>query len=212
MRYFNRRNQLGEIDLKNDDHFKNDYADGFAKVAVAEGVSSKWQVTKFEVVRKEAGLYNLRLIRDGHWRRVVPLGWYTRLTHNGSVVMSDTPSESHENAEAQRRATGRVLINGLGLGFLLQAVLRKPDVRHVTVVEKSRDVIRLVKPSVADDRVRIVCADAMTWRPAKGEKFDVAWHDIWPDIDEDNKVEMQLLKRAYGRRVGWQGCWSEEYL
>lgn len=212
MKNYYRRNQLDDIDLEKNDHFRNNFSEGFEKVTVAEGASGNWKVKKFEVIRKEAGLYNLRLIRDGQRRRVVPLGWYTRLSHRGKVVMSDTPAESHENAPAYRAATGRVLVNGLGLGFVLQAILRKPEVTHVTVIEKSTDVIRLVKPSVTDRRVRIVRADATTWRPARGEKFDVVWHDIWSDIDEDNRKEMTMLKRAYGRCAGWQGCWSEEYL
>lgn len=32
------------------------------------------------------------------------------------------------------------------------------------------------------------------------------------DIPEDNKVEMEKLKRSYARRTKWQSCWSAEYL
>jgi hypothetical protein len=211
MRY-HRPSQLGDIDLDADDHFKNPYPEGFSKVEVPEGTSGDWSVQRFEVTRRKASLFNLRLIRDGQRRRVVPLGWYTRLVRGHQVVMSDTPAEAHENFQAYSKARGRVLINGLGLGFVLKAILTKRDV-VVTVVEKSEDVIRLVGPSFRDDpRVEIICADALTWRPARGERFDVAWHDIWDDICEDNKSDMRALRRAYARKTDWQGCWSAEYL
>ncbi len=43
-------------------------------------------------------------------------GKYRRLSNNGEVVMSNTPMEINTCMEFIERATGRVLINGLGLG------------------------------------------------------------------------------------------------
>mgnify|MGYP001566944409 CR=1 FL=1 len=127
--------------------------------------------------------------------------------------MSDTPAEAHEHHRFYHMARGRVLINGLGLGFALAAILRKPEVEHVTVVERSPDVISLVAPTYATDpRVTITRADAMTWRPPSGTRYGAVWHDIWTTICDDNKPEMTRLRRAYGRRTAWQGCWSEEYM
>jgi hypothetical protein len=210
-----RRNQLGEIDHKKGEHLINKYPPGFEKVNVTEGSSGAWSVRKFTVTADEVGLYNLRLIRDGQLRRVVPPGDYTKLICNGlGVVMSDTPAEAHESEPAYRAATGKVLINGLGLGFVLAAILRKSEVEHVTVIENSPDVIKLVMPSIQDNgtRCKVILADATVWRPAKGETFDAVWHDIWNDICEDNKPQMKAMKMAYRRKAKWQGCWSQEYL
>lgn len=211
MKYYG-RNQLNEINLDDDDHFRNDYPVGFSKVDIPEGKSGKWKIERFEFTRQEGGLYNLRLIRDGQRKRVIPPGWYTRLVRDRCVVMSDTPAEAHEHSRAFALAKGNVLINGLGLGFYLKAILAKDEVKSVTVIEKSKDVIKLVGKTNKDPRVTIINADALIWRPARGVKFDLAWHDIWDDINEDNKQAMLKLKIAYKGKAQRQACWSEEYL
>lgn len=109
-----------------------------------------------------------------------PPGKYKRLLHKDrGVVMSNTRMERNSNWQAYTAATGRVLINGLGLGMLLEAILKKPDVTYVRVIEHDRDVIKLVAPHFKDPRVEVVHADAHEYRPAQGEVFDYVWHDIW---------------------------------
>jgi hypothetical protein len=170
-------------------------------------------VKKFEVTAQEAGLFNLRLIRDGQSHRIVPPGTYTKLVRKGEgTVMSDTPAEAHEHNRLFTMAEGKVLLNGLGLGFALKTILTKPEVERVTIIEKSPNVINLVAPTFAGQRVEIIEADALTWRPKKGQDFNIVWHDIWTEICDDNKAEMTKLKRAYSRKCGWQACWSEGYL
>lgn len=204
--------RLDQVNLDSGEHLRNPYSPGFEPVTIPEGKSGDWSVARYTVGRKELGLFNLRLIRDGQYRRIVPPGTYTRLCHGSSVVMTDTPAESHEHARLLRVANGRILLNGLGLGFCLAAILRKPTVDTVTVIEKCTDVIALVAPHIADERVTVINADALEWRPAKGERFDVVWHDIWTNVmNSDDKPTATKLRRAYGPRCGWQSCWSEEY-
>jgi hypothetical protein len=208
-----RSNMLGTIDVHDPDtYMTNPYPKGLSKVAIPEGKSGKWSVTKFNVEVSNVSMFNLRLIRDGYPQRVVPPGEYTRLCCGNIVVMSDTPAEAHEHYAALRDAKGDVLINGLGLGFFLSAVLKKDEVDHVTVIEKSRDVIRLVGPSFKGSKARIICADALEWRPKSGVRYGFVWHDIWNEISDDNKEEMTKLKRSYARRCDRQACWSQPYL
>lgn len=204
--------RLGQVNTRAGEHLKNDYAPGFEPVTIPEGASGEWAVQRYTVTDRDVGLYNLRLIRDHQYRRILPPGTYTRLKRGSNIVMSDTPAESHEHARLLHRAQGRILLNGLGLGFCLAAILRKPDVEAVTVIEKSQCVLALVGPHITDPRVNIINADALEWRPARGQRFDVVWHDIWTNVlNADDKPEVTKLRRAYGRRCGWQSCWSEEY-
>lgn len=127
--------------------------------------------------------------------------------------MSDTPAEMRDHLVAVHRARGSVLINGLGLGMYLQAVLAKPEVADVTVVEIAPEVIRLVGPTYASDpRLTIVCADAFAYEPPKGKRYQCVWHDIWPDINVDDLAQHARLLRKYGRRADWQGAWLHELL
>lgn len=183
-------------------------------VSVPDGQVGAWRVETFQVSEDEAQWHNLRCdLNRQRLFRIHP-GTYRRLVHeNGLLMMSNTPMEVWTNREALRRATGRVLINGLGLGMLLEAILAKPDVGYVRVIEKEADVIALVGPQFTHDpRVEIVHADALDYRPARGERFDFVWHDIWPDISTDNLPQMTQLARRYGQRTKAQGFWARDLI
>jgi len=130
-----------------------------------------------------------------------------RLTRGGNTIMSNMPSEIRDLVEFRLRATGDVLINGLGLGIAAQIALANADVSTVTVIAISGDVIGLVAPHIADHRLRVIQADAHNWRAPEGMRWDVVWHDIWDDICADNLSEMAKPHRRYGRRCDWQGSW-----
>lgn len=143
--------------------------------------------------------------------RGVPVGEeFTRLMRGGVLVMSDTPAEMRDHYYAVRMARGSCLINGLGIGMVLKNILKKPDVTDITVVELHQDVIDLVAPHYADKRVTFVCADAFTYTPPKGKRYQMVWHDIWDYICSDNLREMHKLHRKYGRRTEWQGSWCRD--
>lgn len=172
-----------------------------------EGVSGDWRVEHFTVSKEASERTAIRSWRDEY----VPAGDYTRLMRGRVVVMSDTPMEERTNGWIMRRARGRVLINGLGIGMVLREVLAKPDVVSVTVIEKAPEVIELVGPTFADDpRLTIIQADALEYQPPRGEKFDIVWHDIWDFICSDNLPEMHRLHRKYGRRTKEQWSWCRE--
>ena len=185
----------------------------FQKVDVPEGTSGVWKVERYTLTADDLMIPNMRLMLEpGMSRRVMDPGNYTRLTRRNHIVMTDTPAEFYENYEPVLRAKGDVLLNGLGLGVVLAALLNKLDVNDITVIEKSKDVLDLVSPHYQCSRVQFIHADARKWRPVKGKRFSVVWHDIWNDICGDNLEEMKALHRSYGRRCDWQGSWSREYL
>lgn len=178
------------------------------KSDVPEGQSGKWRVTRFEVTANDVAMFALRAPS-----RAGSPGIYTKLVQDRAwgPMMSDTDAERADLVPFVNRATGRVLINGLGLGVGLAAVLRKPDVISVRVIEINPDIINLVAQHFsADDRIEILEADALTYRPQKGERFDAVWHDIWPDLCADNLPQMKELHRAYGKRTAWQASWGRE--
>lgn len=179
------------------------------KVDVPEGQSGDWRVERFEVSAEDETFGRLRAIATSRGR-FVPRGRYTRLMRNGTLVASDTPDEIRDHCFAVYRARGQVLINGLGLGITVQAMLAKAEVDKVTVIEIAPDVIALVGPHYQErfgDRLEIVEADAFTWKPPKGVRYNVVWHDVWDNICIDNLPQMHRLHRKYGRRADWQGSW-----
>ena len=177
---------------------------------IPEGESGDWKVIKYTIDERKAEFFNLRNAINGRSYANIVAGTYTKLTRNGGVVMTDTPMEMDTHAEFVHQAQGYVLMNGLGLGLALQAVIAKPVVNVVMVIELSPDVINLVAPCFNHPKVTIVEGNAFTYKPElpPNGKFDVVWHDIWNEVCVDNYDEMKRLHRRYGHWAKWQGSWS----
>lgn len=177
-------------------------------VNVPDGKSGDWAVESFKVEKNEFSQM-VSIFKTG---RGVPEGEYKRLMRNGCCIMSNTPDEIRDFMHFVHEAKGSVLINGLGLGVVLQALLDREDdeITDITVIEKSPDVINLVAPTFANEsRVRIINADAFEYIPEKGKKFGAIWHDIWDNICSDNLEEMTKLHRKYGKKTDYQDSWCK---
>jgi len=183
------------------------------KINISDGKSGDWEVSTFEVSEKDANFHNLRASFHPGARTIKP-GRYKKLVRNGSIIMSNTPAEIDDLLyfvfESADRG-GNILINGLGLGVALIAILKYKNINTITVIEKSEDIIKLIAPSfVHDKRINIIHADAFEWKPPKGMRYNVIWHDIWDNICGDNLPEMTKLHRKYGKKCDWQDSWCKE--
>lgn len=184
------------------------------------GRSGDWAVERFQIRRDPPPDSLLEGLR-GYPDSKPPLrGIYTRLKHQEMEIMSDIQDEwaAHRQAALQAaRRGGRVLVHGLGLGLIVEVMLRNPfsHVEQLTVIERSPDVIRLVGTHLQaryGKRLRIVRADAFGWQPPENVRYQVVWHDIWERIDPHNLEAMDLLEGRYRCRCDWQGSWSREYI
>lgn len=181
---------------------------------VPPGVAGEVKVEHFEISEDEARFGNLRASMRRDYDAVVRPGRYVKLVVGGQLMMSDTPMERRTNIDFARNVKGRVLIAGLGIGMILHKLEEKPEVTEVVVVEKYPEVVSLVGPTVGP-KVKVVTADIFEWKPAKGEKFDTIYADIWPDICTDNLKEITRFKRRFCRYLapgGWLGAWCEDRL
>lgn len=150
------------------------------------------KVGDFELSHFEIGKNNMYAIWHG-----IPCGKFIGLMHRGSVVMSDTEMEKRTNSEFVRNAHGKVLIGGLGIGLILLAVQDKDEVKNITVIEKSREVIDLVANQLPlNDKVEIVNADVFEYSPT--EKYNTIYMDIWNYINQDvYREQMRPLISRY---------------
>lgn len=111
----------------------------------------------------------------------------------GLTVSSSGRGSTPLCAEAVVRG-GSILVTGLGLGLVVEEILRRgiDRVRCVTVVENSAEVIELTAPTLRDrfgSAVDIVQGDAFKWTPPNGAHFSTCWHDIWPDPEAPGVLE-----------------------
>lgn len=180
---------------------------------VNEGVKGIAKVEHFTVSKAESMLTSFRGGLD-----YVPEGRYARLYVGNTLMMSDTRMERSSNYTVARKAHGDVLIAGLGLGMVLSAILSKPEVKSVTVIEKHQDVIDLIAPHFNPSKLSIICADIFEWQPPKSRKFDTIYFDIWPDICTDNLEQIAKLHQRFKGKLNranpncWMGSWMRDYL
>lgn len=177
-----------------------------------KGVAS---ISAYEFKTSKDPIYAMRAAMDG---MSIYDGKYIRLVVNGELMMSDTDMEKNSNNNFVYAANGSVLIAGLGIGLILKAILEKPEVTNVTVIEKYQDVIDLVEPYYKNPKLKIICADILEWIPEKGEKWDTIYFDIWPTICEDNLDEIKLLHNRFKNKLNrtnkdcWMNSWMKERL
>lgn len=100
----------------------------------------------YKVVDGSMPVMELQILDQRRWQTWMvddPLHWFGM-----EEKVEDLPS-------------GDVLVAGLGLGLMLHHMSnRRPDLGRITVVERSPDVVKLIRPTLPDDdRVEIVVAD-----------------------------------------------------
>ena len=192
-----------------------DYPVGAVRVKPCE--SENFKISQFEVSEQDAKHFNMRQIMS-YERQFIRPGTYTKLCGNGhGCMMSNTPAEIGGHMEFYYAATGRVIIGGLGIGMILEAVLKKPEVTSITIIEKEQEIIDLVSPFYAnEEKVKIICGDVFTPQDylAPGTKFDNLYFDIWDTISYKNYPEMKDLNvkwRKYKARGGKAYFWEKAY-
>jgi len=123
-----------------------------------------------------------------------------QLKYGDSLWMSDTPSEIADMESLAYRATGNVLIAGLGLGILAKMVAEKPAVISVTIIEIAQEIVDMVSPYLPE-KVRCICADFREWwKEADLSGYDAVILDIWGDISTDDLGDMIRLWTALDQR------------
>jgi len=181
---------------------------------VPAGWSGLWYITKTSLTESTRNVRHEKPV-------LLPPGTYTflyRLTDAtlycdppGEVVMEDTPFELKTHLGFVMQARGRVLVTGLGLGCVVRGLLANSAVEHVTCVENSKDVLKLVGPYMPKDRLTIVEADALEWTAKNKETFDCAWHDLWTDRSQgEPHLDLWHLTLLHNcrRTVKQQGAWA----
>jgi hypothetical protein len=106
---------------------------------------------------------------------------------DADVWMSDSPYEYFGMWQLAARASGKVLVGGLGLGLISNILSWRPDVKKLKVVEISQDVINLVRPYVSR-RAQIVRDDFISYVHEERDKYDVVIADIWKGTREDRSL------------------------
>jgi hypothetical protein len=206
---------------------------------IPEKSLGKWKISSSTLEETQAACMQLELMHTflSFPELSIPPGEYKRLCTDDEVMMSDTRAEISGHYDLFNNASGRILINGLGLGIAAWIVDKIPEVDEIWIQEIDADIIELIKPSITRNalKVKLFQGDAFYpdfSHPAFNTKFDYIWNDIWPSYSHENIPEFEELRQIYlietncrktsnlrylntdSRRILYHinsiGCWSEE--
>lgn len=123
---------------------------------------------------------------------------YPAVKENGRIWMTVTPNEINTMEEPIKRAKGKVLALGLGLGYFAYSCAIKSEVEKVTVIEKNPDVISIFNKHILPffknaDKLEIINADAFDFMqsPTKTD-FDFVFCDLWHDVSDGAPMLLKL--------------------
>ena len=117
--------------------------------------------------------------------------------------MLDSPSESYTNDPAAKKATGKVLTFGLGIGYFSYMALLNPQVKQLTVIEKAPEVISLFNKYLLPQfpkskKIEIIQGDAFDYFKEDYLKaFDYIYVDIWQNNQDGLPIIEKLLQQAH---------------
>jgi len=195
------------------------------EVTVPEGTKGHMKIERFEITEEDVARQMLRAMTQNvvTGRGYTKPGMYTKLLGDNVFWMSDTYDERKDHFPALMEAESwgpgaRVLVGGLGIGMVINAMIQMPEVAEIDVIEMDRDVIDLVADhyvTLAEEYGTVLTIHrGSVFEPEKlfvnGDCWDAVWMDIWPFISADNLPEFQTLAKLYESRTEWIGFWAEE--
>ena len=110
-----------------------------------------------------------------------------QLYKNDYCLMQLTPKEIESSYATIHFAYGKVGIVGLGIGYVVEEIAKKSNVKEVIVYEISEEVIELYNQNFPkNEKIKIIKGDAFK---SKREKFDFFYVDIY-----EHKLASKVVK------------------
>jgi hypothetical protein len=204
-----------------------------ASVMVPDTDAASWKVTvpeydhdgvlieRFEVTAEYAQMDKLKAaFNPQRSDRSVDPGWYTRLTVDEVLWMTDTPAEVRDvelvDDVMSDHPGGTMLIVGLGIGLVLHRAIVRRGMSAIDVVEREERVLRAVAPHYLElahahgCELHFHCADIHQWKVPRGSTWDIGFFDIWPTIDQEDMPEVTRLRKRFHSRTNTFVAWAQD--
>jgi len=127
---------------------------------------------------------------------------------NNDICMKLTPLEVESSYMPIKMAKGKVGIVGLGLGYVVQEMAKKKEVKEIIVYEINQDVIDLYNSSFKKNKkVKILCEDAFK---AEADNFDFFYVDIY-EYELSKKVVEDYIALNNLHKIEEYTFWGMEH-
>ena len=138
--------------------------------------------------------------------RIIPqIGYFERdfvypaVLQDGREWMTLLPNEMITTKPHIRKAHGKVLTFGLGLGYFTYLAAKKINVGSVTVVERDENAVALFKERIlpqfgCKSKIRLITADAFDYAGTEmgRENYDFVFTDIWHDPSDGTELYLKM--------------------
>ena len=175
----------------------DDYKDNYYRnhIKPKEYKDKKYQLTYLKMNPYQCFPYDDILI-DENYVEVSQIGYFDRefpylaVLKDDVVWMSTDPNEINTMDSSIKKAKGRVLAFGLGLGYFPIMCASKKEVTSVVVVEKDPEIIKIFKKHILPlfehkEKITIIQDDAFNYADKDLDNmYDYLYIDIWHNPED----------------------------
>ena len=190
--------------------------DKYAKAINATGGYSNYSIRKISYEPYQTFPYDEITVND-QYQEFSNIGFfeekfsYLALCEGQNVWMSLNPNEIETMKPFINKAKGEVLVLGLGMGYVPFMMMDKSEVKHITIIEKDKNIINLFNkvlfPSfINKNKITIAQDDAIHYLKSK-KKYDYIFADLWhaPEDGLDLFIKLKRINKGID-------CWLETSL
>ena len=176
-------------------------ADPYYKNIKIEGKRlGRWELTTMKLAPCEAFVCRDFVVTE-RGELIPQLGYFMRefsypaVLEGGREWMTLMPNETVTTLPSVKRAHGRVLTYGLGLGYFAYMCSVKDDVSSVTVIERSEEAAELFRSLILPqfsrpDKIELIVSDAVEYAERRAPQlgYDFIFADIWHDAGDGREL------------------------
>ena len=185
--------------LNDNEYLNNDYAKSINNIG-------KYKNCSLEYLTYEP--YQLFPVNDlfvNEYYEEQPIGYFSKqfkylaLLKNKEIWMSLNPNEIKTMAPYIDKATGNVLVLGLGMGYVAFMMAMKKDVKSVTIIEKDQQVIdifnNLIWPNFKNkEKIKIIKDDGVNFLRNNKSKYNYIFADLWHSPEDGLSLFIKIKK------------------
>ena len=197
--------------LNPQDYLNNEYV----KTIKTKGIKGKYSLRNIEYEPYQLFAYDD--IKINEYQEESAIGYfeqkfsYLALCEGNNVWMSLNPNEIETMKPYIEKGKGRVLVLGLGMGYVPYMLALKEEVKSITIVEKDQNIIDLFNAFIWSsfknkEKIKIIKDDAVKYveKSKNNPQFDYIFADLWHNPDDGLPLFISLKRMNINI-----DCWLE---
>lgn len=196
---FNIIKELDRTKYENNPYFKN--------IKPVKCSESNWSIAYDKYKPYVAFLYKDVIINDdNYYAETTPIAFfkeefkYLSIKQNNTTWMLISPHEIETMEDSIKKASGNVLVYGLGLGYYPYMISLKDNVNKITIIEKDEVAINIFKKYILPqfenkNKIEVINEDAFEFtKKLNDSPYNYAFVDIYHNVDDGIESYIKFKK------------------